>query len=71
VVAGGGMKGGQAVGKTNSDGTQVETDPYTSQDLMASVLKGLGISLETVYTTKNNRPKKIANSGRVIKELFS
>jgi hypothetical protein len=71
VVAGGGMKGGQAVGKTNSDGTQVETDPYSSQDLMASVLKSLGISLETVYTTKNNRPKKIANSGRVIKELFS
>jgi uncharacterized protein (DUF1501 family) len=71
VVGGGGMKGGQFIGKTNSDGTVVETDPYTSQDLMASVLKGLGISLETVFTSKNNRPMKIANSGKVIKELFS
>jgi uncharacterized protein (DUF1501 family) len=71
VVGGGGIKGGQAVGKTNSDGTVVESEPYTSQDLMASVLKGLGISLETVFTSKNNRPMKIANSGRVIKELFA
>ncbi len=71
VVGGAGIKGGQAVGKTNSDGTAVETDPYTSQDLMASVLKSLGISLETVFTSKNNRPMRIANSGRVIKELFA
>jgi hypothetical protein len=71
VVGGAGMKGGIAVGKTNVDGTAVESDPYTSQDLMASVLKSLGISLETVFTSKNNRPMKIANSGRVIKELFS
>jgi hypothetical protein len=72
VVAGGaGMKGGVAVGKTNADGTAVESDPYTSQDLMASVLKSLGISLETTFTSKNNRPMKIANSGKVIKELFA
>lgn len=71
VVGGAGMKGGIAVGATNADGTAVETDPYTSQDLMASVLKSLGISLETVFTSKNNRPMKIANSGRVIKELFA
>ncbi|HEX4131286.1 MAG TPA: DUF1501 domain-containing protein [Pirellulales bacterium] len=71
VVAGGAFKGGIAVGKTNADGTQVESDPYTSQDLMASVLKSMGVSLETVFTSKNNRPMKIANSGRVIKELFA
>jgi hypothetical protein len=65
------MKGGQAVGATNEDGTAVATDPIKSEDLMASVLKGLGISLETTYTSKNNRPMKIANSGKVIKELFS
>jgi len=71
VVGGAGMKGGQAVGATNSDGTQVETDPYTSEDVMASVCKALGISLSTVFTSTNGRPMKIANSGRVIKELFS
>jgi len=71
VVGGAGMKGGLAVGKTNDDGTAVDTDPYTSQDVMASVCKALGISLETVFTSKSGRPMKIANSGKVIKELFA
>jgi len=70
VVGGAGMKGGIAVGKTNEDGTNVETEPYTSQDLMASVCKALGISLETTFTSKSGRPMKIANAGKVIKELF-
>ncbi|HVU85901.1 MAG TPA: DUF1501 domain-containing protein [Gemmataceae bacterium] len=71
VVGGSGIKGGTTVGATNEDGTEVTTDPYKSEDLMASVLKALGISLETTFTSKNNRPMKIANSGRVIKELFA
>jgi hypothetical protein len=72
VVAGGaGMKGGLAIGATNSDGTSVETEPYTSQDVMASVCKALGISLETTFTSKSGRPMKIANGGKVIKELFA
>ncbi|HEY2826748.1 MAG TPA: DUF1501 domain-containing protein [Pirellulales bacterium] len=71
VVGGAGFKRGVIVGATNDDGTQVTTDPYTSQDLMASALKSLGISLDTTFTSNNGRPMKIANSGKVIKELFS
>jgi uncharacterized protein (DUF1501 family) len=71
VVGGAGMKGGLAIGETSSDGKEVVSEPYSSQDLMASVLKALGISLDTTFTTKNGRPKKIANSGKVIKELFA
>jgi uncharacterized protein (DUF1501 family) len=71
VVGGGAFKGGQVVGKTNADGTDVETEPYTSQDLMASVCKSVGISLETTFMSRNGRPMKIANGGKVIKELFS
>ena len=71
VVGGAGMKGGLAVGETNADGTQVETEPYTSQDVMATVCQALGISLETTFTSRNGRPMKIANGGKVIQELFS
>ena len=71
VVGGGKVNGGQVVGATNSDGTAVETDPYTSQDLMASVCHALDISLETRFTANNGRPMKIANSGKLIKELFT
>jgi hypothetical protein len=71
VVGGGGMNGGIAVGATNEDGTRVDTEPYTSQDVMASICKALGISLQTTFTSNSGRPMKIANSGKVIKELFS
>jgi hypothetical protein len=71
AVGGGAFKEGVVVGKTNSDGTEVETEPYSSQDLMASVMKALGISLDTTFTARNGRPMKIANSGKVIKELFA
>jgi uncharacterized protein (DUF1501 family) len=71
VVGGGGFKRGVVVGETSSDGREVASEPYTSEDLMASVLKALGIKLETTFTAKNGRPMKIANSGKVIKELFA
>jgi uncharacterized protein (DUF1501 family) len=71
VVGGAGFKRGTVVGKTNDDGTEVASEPYTSQDLMASVLKSIGISLDTTFTSKSGRPMKIANSGKVIKELFA
>jgi hypothetical protein len=38
---------------------------------MASVCNALGISLKTTFTSNNGRPMKIANSGRIIKELFT
>jgi uncharacterized protein (DUF1501 family) len=71
VLGGAGMKPGIAVGSTSADGTSVETDPYTSQDVMATVCKALGIPLERTFTSKNGGPMKIANGGKVIKELFA
>ena len=70
VVGGAGMKGGIAVGATNEDGTEVATTPYSSEDVMASVCNALGIPLSTTFTSGNGRPMKIANSGKLIKELF-
>jgi hypothetical protein len=70
VVGGAGIKGGQAIGATNEDGTEVVGEPYSSEDLMASVCHALGVSLETQFTSKNGRPMKIANSGKIIKGLF-
>jgi len=71
VVGGAGMKTGQAIGATNEDGTEVVGESYTAQDVLASVCKALGISLSTTFTSTTGRPMKIANSGKVIKELFA
>jgi hypothetical protein len=71
VVGGGGMNGGISVGSTSEDGKSVEGIAYSSQDIMASVCNALNISLKTTFTSNNGRPMKIANSGRIIKELFA
>ena len=71
VAGGGGLKPGIAVGKTNEDGTRVEGQSYSSEDLMATICKTLGISLETNFTSRSGRPMKIANSGKVISDLLA
>lgn len=71
VVGGAGMNSGIAVGQTNEDGTRVDGTAYSSEDLMATVCRSMGISLETTFTSRSGRPMKIANGGRVIKELVS
>lgn len=72
VVAGGaGLKGGIAVGETDSEGRQVITEPYSAEDLMATICKALGISLETTFQSKSGRPMKIANGGKIINELLA
>ncbi len=71
VVGGGDINGGLAVGETSSDGTAVESEPFSSEDLMTTVCKGLGISTEKTFTSKNGRPMKIAGGGKIISELVA
>jgi hypothetical protein len=71
LVGGGDINGGLAVGQTSSNGTAVETEPFSSEDLMTTVCKGLGISTEKTFTSKNGRPMKIAGGGKIINELVA
>src|SRR5204863_1616638 len=43
VLAGGGIKGGQAIGKTSAGGDAVEDRPVSVGDLLATVALALGI----------------------------
>jgi hypothetical protein len=43
VVAGGGIKGGQVVGKTSDDGLEVKDRPVLVPDLLATVCKAVGL----------------------------
>ena len=71
VVGGAGFKRGVVVGETSADGREVVSEPYSSEDVMASVLEAIGVPLETTFRAKNGRPMKIANGGQVIPGLFS
>ncbi|MFN0056605.1 MAG: DUF1501 domain-containing protein [Planctomycetales bacterium] len=70
MVGGGGLRGGVAVGSTNEDGTACTSQSYLPGDIWATVAHAMGIPLDTVHTSKNGRPMKIANGGTAIKELI-
>jgi uncharacterized protein (DUF1501 family) len=71
ALGGGAIQGGRVIGATNDDGTNVETEPFSSEDLMATVCHALGISLNTTFTAQNGRPLKIAGGGKLIRDLFA
>jgi uncharacterized protein (DUF1501 family) len=69
VVGGGAIKGGQAFGSTDKDGTSVKDSPVSIGDLFATVYKGLGLDPDTKVRDNLGRPLAIAE-GKPVKELF-
>ncbi len=70
AVAGGGLKGGVAVGKTNARAERPASDPYGPEDLAATMYHRMGIDPDEEFYTPEGRPVKIANNGRLIRELL-
>lgn len=70
LLAGGGIKTGQAVGRTDKEGGSVEEGKVGAVDFMATVCKALGINYEkNLYA--DNRPMRVVDKGeKVVKELF-
>jgi uncharacterized protein (DUF1501 family) len=71
VVGGGNIKGGLAIGATDEAGRRVITEPYSAEDLMATVCMSLGIDMDTTYQSKSGRPMKIANAGKIIQDVLA
>jgi hypothetical protein len=72
VLAGGGIKGGQAVGKTSKDGTTVEERPTSAPDLIATVAAALGIDPTKQNRSNAGRPIRIAEKGaQPVKEVLA
>ena len=61
VLAGGGVRGGQAVGRTSADGTRVEDRPTSAPDLLATVCKVLGIDPLKSNPSNVGRPIRIVD----------
>ena len=71
LLAGGGVKGGQAIGLTDEKGEQVKDRPVTIPDYFATLLTALGVDPAKQYHTPGGRPIKLADKGKVVRELFS
>ena len=71
VLAGGGIKAGQAIGRTDKQGGTVEEGRVSAVDFMATVCKVLGIDYTAGFNTTTGRPIRIVDKGeKVVKELF-
>ena len=72
VLAGGGIKGGQAVGTTSADGTTVEDRVTTTVDLLATACLALGIDPKKANMSNVGRPIAIVDkSADPVKEILS
>ncbi len=71
AVAGGGVKGGQVVGSSTADGSDVKDNPVSVSDLLASVCHSLKVDPTKENMTPIGRPIKIVDGGKVVPALFS
>jgi uncharacterized protein (DUF1501 family) len=69
ALAGGGVKGGQAIGVTNSDTSDVKDRPISVADLFCTFYHGLEIDPRG-NNRVNDRPIKIVDGGNAVKEVY-
>ena len=70
VFAGGGIKGGQAYGRTSADGTTVEEKQVAIGDVLATLCSALGVPPDHENVTESNRPIKLAE-GTPIQDILA
>jgi Protein of unknown function (DUF1501) len=72
VLAGGGIKGGQVVGKTSDDGMEVKERPVTQNDLLATVGLALGVDIAKQNQSNVGRPIRVVEpTAQPIKEVLA
>jgi hypothetical protein len=69
VMAGGGLKGGVVVGRTNDKAEEPAERPLRPEDVAFTMFESLGIDPARIYHTPQGRPIRIAQDGQVIREL--
>jgi hypothetical protein len=68
--AGGGVRGGQAVGATDKHAAQPTGMRYTPFDVAATIYHALGIEPDTLLYDRENRPLPVLPEGQVIAGLW-
>lgn len=72
VLAGGGIRGGQAVGKSSDDGMQVLDRPVKVADFLATICGALGIDTDVQNMSNVGRPIRIVEAdAQPITEVLS
>jgi hypothetical protein len=70
-LAGGGVKGGHAIGATDAVGYAAIDRPVHPNDLHATILKAFGVEQQQLYYRHNNRKELLTvNGADVVSEVF-
>jgi Protein of unknown function (DUF1501) len=72
VLCGGGIRGGTVYGQTSADGRTVKDKPVSVPDLLATVVKAVGVDPTKQNMSNIGRPIRIADAGsKPIQELLA
>ena len=71
AFAGGGIRGGQVFGKTDSAGARVVDSPMTLADVNATIAHAMGLDPQLEVRSPAGRPFKMCADGEPIRALFS
>jgi uncharacterized protein (DUF1501 family) len=70
LMAGGGLKVGQVVGRTNALAEYVTDDPVSPQDIAATIYTVMGVNLHTWYKAQDGRPIELCPEGKPVRQLL-
>jgi uncharacterized protein (DUF1501 family) len=68
---GGGVKGGNVHGQTDSTGREVVADKVKIEDMNATIAYALGLPLDQIIYSPSKRPFTIADKGQPVTSLFA
>ena len=72
VLAGGGIKGGQVIGETSADGTEVTKRPVSVDDFLATVCRAVGVDPMKQNQSNVGRPIRLVEpKAKPIKEVLA
>ena len=70
LFSGGGLKTGQIIGSTTSNGGEPKDRPFGPGDLLATIYRAVGIDPGQSLPNRQNRPIPLVDAGQPIPELF-
>jgi hypothetical protein len=70
LISGGGLQMGQVIGRTDKHAERPVGNPYTPQNLLATIYRALGIDLATTLPDHTGRPIYLLDDCEPIKELL-
>ena len=69
-IGGGGIRVGEAFGKSDRNAEQPSTPMVQAEDIAATIFSRLGVPMDHHYTAPDGRPFPVNPGGRVLEELI-